>query len=750
MAHLCLRYLSMDCFGAAIGKEDITRFVDSGHYSFSEYAIMHWPDHLISALSLDIDKQHLDQLAESTDSFLAQHFIQKQPIEWAPEEVKVALGRVSARSFFIHLVQAIALLKLRRNPELIRKRKGDLPECRDNNLNLEDVLCKIRNTIEEAGPKNKMIEYYGSKLFKCDRIDCTSFYEGFFDPQAAKSHINKHDYRCYCFVKDCPRGPNGFASEARLREHHRQFHCTNGYSTDFPSTYDWSDYCLKEAVRSGDITHLNKFYFENLPAQSKHEVSKPILLEKRRASKVVWREALEHMNDTMLNYLADHTDFERTFAQRFILEKAAETGNIDAIRRFIGDEFREANYESSLFRWNRAIEAAIQRQDLDILNMLLEPTLRSPKSSTTSYKDKLRDNCVKVCRLGHLELVKYFVEVAGVTISGRRDKGPSPESENPPGRIFSMLYHASEMGHENVLRYLFGRMDSTETQPPGIEEIKLLMQTAAVNFHLDILILLGDRFQQVSEQTLIEYMELSLIYLSIRISDVAEVTPSVISMIESLESSKCDFPDMYGWTNLMYAAYSSDSKVVDALIKKKASCYARGYEIFEIFPHTALCHRTPFEIAWLVGHKESATLLQQAQNPNKLERVVSRRPGWDRYGRQMDDNNFGVITPEALFKDRQVFIRMAEGIRTQLQVVVSRIGERTESSANASNESKMKRSSDPVKQSSKSRGVKRPKLMPYREAKRRIKEPSHSPSRTSSWLREGVPYASGEDADMSG
>jgi hypothetical protein len=160
--------------------------------------------------------------------------------------------------------------------------------------------------------------------------------KGFLDPHAAEEHIKKHSYRWYCTVENCNARVSGFISETKLREHRRQHHLTIGETMDIPSTYDWSLQCLREAVKSVDIPHIQRFY----ATKRDHEVEKPIFASNIREDKAIWEDALIHMNDNMLQFLTGQTDFAfYSNAQNYILEKAAAMGNLEAVLRFTEEKF---------------------------------------------------------------------------------------------------------------------------------------------------------------------------------------------------------------------------------------------------------------------------------------------------------------------------------------------------------------------------------------------------------------------------
>jgi Zinc finger, C2H2 type len=98
------------------------------------------------------------------------------------------------------------------------------PEAR-NNISikaLSDALFRNRKLLE--GLPFELTTFYGDKRFKCPRVKCFYFYEGFRDAKSRDKHINHHDRPFNCIFPGCSIAEIGFASNKDLEKHERLFH----------------------------------------------------------------------------------------------------------------------------------------------------------------------------------------------------------------------------------------------------------------------------------------------------------------------------------------------------------------------------------------------------------------------------------------------------------------------------------------------------------------------------------------------
>jgi hypothetical protein len=107
----------------------------------------------------------------------------------------------------------------------IRKRSGSEAETSINNLDLEDILCRIRSVMETLSSSEKIKEslerMYGTNVFKCLWIDCTGFFDGLDE---CRQHQKRHVRRFYCTFKGCVAAELGFGSSSELQPHSQRLH----------------------------------------------------------------------------------------------------------------------------------------------------------------------------------------------------------------------------------------------------------------------------------------------------------------------------------------------------------------------------------------------------------------------------------------------------------------------------------------------------------------------------------------------
>ncbi|OCK83585.1 hypothetical protein K432DRAFT_390263 [Lepidopterella palustris CBS 459.81] len=200
--------------------------------------------------------------------------------------------------FFNNLAQAIALLESRKHPAVEFHRKGQSVENRANNLDLEDVLLEVRSVLSQMSqsPSTRQVleKWYGAKLFKCSRIDCASFSQGFSNLDDCSEHQKKHHRRFHCAFEGCMAAPKGFTSETRLQQHFHRVHDPSANSS-FPRYLSqeiiFAAADVKQAIVETDISFREqsltaKFHFPNRPS--------PLFEANDHTSKRLWREAINN------------------------------------------------------------------------------------------------------------------------------------------------------------------------------------------------------------------------------------------------------------------------------------------------------------------------------------------------------------------------------------------------------------------------------------------------------------------------
>ena len=584
----------MYCFYATLTDEEIQDFVVKGHYSFAEYAIVYWSEHLTSALEIGKPVQsQVDAITETIDVFLDLHFHQK-PLSFLNRGHRMSrsgLEIFEGCSFAGRLTQAVLALEARRCAAPEVQPIDEVQYCYENNLNLEEFLSKMRSIMSEMAKshsKRPLLEqYYGEKLFKCSRIDCASFFDGFLTEYERVQHEEKHTRRYLCTYENCIAGFTGFTTLTAYQNHVRHTHESDD---DFQRKASKGRYLkadLTQAIEDGDMTYLEEWIARKF--DGKHE--KPVFKSDETQSKVIWEAVLRNPHNDTVKWLTGFTSFENNNARRFIVGQATKVGDLELVRRFLGDEFRpkrpshddeqsdgEYKYRSE-FPWPRAVDSATNSGQADILaalvdNALAETTRKNP------YQKKLRESCIMACRNGSLPCTQYLISTAKVDPFSRAIRSP-PGYENPsPTRSIpeqmrewsrrSVLYHAIENGHEAIVQYLLG-LDKNQF-PSKPEETEKLLTVAAMNGHNRIVYMLASSKEDCTEELLKKSIARAELYKLLTQGGNEQLVETILEVA----GRPYNLIDRHGRDFLMYAAFNGFEKTVGLLLRENIDVERRS------------------------------------------------------------------------------------------------------------------------------------------------------------------------------
>ena len=97
---------------------------------------------------------------------------------------------------------------------------------------LDASLARNRQVLEDLSSSkqisqaqsNILTELYGPQRFKCPKVTCFWFHEGFSDAKTRKKHNDMHDRPFRCNEADCSYNDFGFRSSKDLEKHMRQYY----------------------------------------------------------------------------------------------------------------------------------------------------------------------------------------------------------------------------------------------------------------------------------------------------------------------------------------------------------------------------------------------------------------------------------------------------------------------------------------------------------------------------------------------
>ncbi|KAK3316036.1 hypothetical protein B0H66DRAFT_560170, partial [Apodospora peruviana] len=221
LSSLCVNYLNFPGFK----KHELQctkDLVQSGYYAFMDYAVAYWVRHLETALVSFSDKndQDIQNLAESLEVFIELHYQSQHRNFPISHGNRGRLQCFEDMSLYHELLQAV--ISTRKQLTFYGEMKPT-----EIALDLLDVVGEVRRVLEEllrtanAGDElaQSLEESYGSNLFKCPRLSCRYFSNGFATAEQRDQHLDKHQRPFHCTVTGCPSFAVGFGSEKDLEKH---------------------------------------------------------------------------------------------------------------------------------------------------------------------------------------------------------------------------------------------------------------------------------------------------------------------------------------------------------------------------------------------------------------------------------------------------------------------------------------------------------------------------------------------------
>ncbi|GAB1314542.1 Zinc finger protein (Fragment) [Madurella fahalii] len=229
---LCLKYLCLLSLSNGYDEPQRQNKAKLGWFSFQDYACSQWHSHVATVMMACRDLffyGHHSQEYEEKFGAALRDFIETHRGELTTEphpdlgQIPAELARFSRLSFYENL-------RLLWN-HIYTHQKGTYDARNTVGIaQLDKTLLENRCTLEEHfKPSSKawlddtIEDYYGPNLFKCKRVLCKFFYQGFDRKNDRETHDRRHDRPFLCPV-NCSLAPIGFASNKDKERHVRTYH----------------------------------------------------------------------------------------------------------------------------------------------------------------------------------------------------------------------------------------------------------------------------------------------------------------------------------------------------------------------------------------------------------------------------------------------------------------------------------------------------------------------------------------------
>lgn len=267
IADFCLHYLNFGCFDAAVTDSEIREFLRLGYYSFEDYAIAHWLDHVESSTfqTSPLEADRLECSAQRIESFFTKHGLKlpSDPSAFTDQRFQ------SVRHWdFTKRLEGLAQLAHQK-------------ESNEMYLDLETQLRRRRSIYEDiitnTDPHSELLPervlLNGSGFFKCPKTWCGFFFEGFQHKESRDKHVNQHERPFRCSFEECMHAKLGYGTEKELRRHEKSSHPTDQSSEwTFPTQRPKKKSNIFSACKRGDLATVERLVREGADI---NEASRP-------------------------------------------------------------------------------------------------------------------------------------------------------------------------------------------------------------------------------------------------------------------------------------------------------------------------------------------------------------------------------------------------------------------------------------------------------------------------------------------
>ncbi|KAJ5195940.1 zinc finger protein [Penicillium cf. viridicatum] len=227
----CLRYLTLDHFQPGIPDSDLREYIIRGDLAFQDYAVSQWYIHMrtfVEAKHAFIEGDTITMEA-STAVQIALVFRELDNFVLFYEESfpeNMALQSSEADCVFFQPYAFYGLL-IRIWDHICSAQRGDIKARNKVSIgSLEMALTRNRALLEELSSDSEfdLTGLYDEYPFRCPKVLCFYFHQGFRNADVRNHHVNHHDLPFQCPVDNCSPHVSGFRSKSALSSHMVRYH----------------------------------------------------------------------------------------------------------------------------------------------------------------------------------------------------------------------------------------------------------------------------------------------------------------------------------------------------------------------------------------------------------------------------------------------------------------------------------------------------------------------------------------------
>ncbi|KAK4163147.1 hypothetical protein QBC43DRAFT_379444 [Cladorrhinum sp. PSN259] len=290
MALFCTQYLASNPFRVK-ELDSIEGSALAGYYGLLDYAVTSWKEHVRFVTSSDntLDEETRNNVRQSARKLLETQTRETKSPDHAHEttlERSVADCSVSSLDQFL----------LKSND------RGFLRE----------QITLIRGVIETMDQttlpgKNAFFDLNGYGRFKCSRVGCFGFSEGFPNQKDRNRHTLEHEQPFKCSVNGCYAQTVGYSLQRDLDTHIKRLHC-NQTNLDglFPISKKRREDTIYTAAAEGNLDQVKFFQASGSPInepESPNKASSPLMLAAKNGHATICQYLVQEGVDPFLDRL---------------------------------------------------------------------------------------------------------------------------------------------------------------------------------------------------------------------------------------------------------------------------------------------------------------------------------------------------------------------------------------------------------------------------------------------------------------
>ena len=226
MATLCVDYLNLPSFQTPSEEQ-----VLAGEYGFMEYAVSYWLRHLEAGMKSALPQHDgiCQDLTESLEVLVEQYWDKStassgSTLRSVPQRTQDLLQHFTHCQSFPRI--RLALISTDKELKHFRDARPEKPA-----LDFASVVNAVRDFVEayvlespDSEASEHLRERYGRNLFKCPKISCNYFTDGFSTKEQRRRHVELHERPARCTDEHCIGSQIGFATPEQLGRHLRENH----------------------------------------------------------------------------------------------------------------------------------------------------------------------------------------------------------------------------------------------------------------------------------------------------------------------------------------------------------------------------------------------------------------------------------------------------------------------------------------------------------------------------------------------